>query len=301
MSLSNLLNRLLGFSNGPDKSLISLVLLMRGPRKLKDEFISASAQKAWDGHLLEGRRLLVAGGEPSFIISAGSRSFVVNTYSSPYVRSPEKTAKSIPEPWIREAFVKHGAWLSVELLRPENPEGVEFIECMQMMGRLTAELANDNCLVVLSPQMNQMRVYEPGIRERLAGENPFDALKSTEPPLPEGSQDPKMREAVTEARRRWPEFAAAFSRRQHGQLFSARAALSDGKNWEWLWIRVTAIEGNVVTGKLDHKPGSITTMQGGDRVSVDASEIGDWMYVENGQIIGRFTTRPVTEPHLPYR
>ena len=77
--------------------------------------------------------------------------------------------------------------------------------------------------------------------------------------LTDPGDDPRYKTAEAEARRRWPEFVAAFARRAPGDTFSVKSAFSDGKQTEWMWIRVESIEpdgegGQRIKGTLASEP-----------------------------------------------
>ncbi|MDX1982909.1 MAG: DUF2314 domain-containing protein [Bryobacteraceae bacterium] len=295
MSLMNLMNKVLGFQANPEKPLISLVLLLDRPRELHDDKVQHAVWEAWRRHYGPADEAsTVVGEQPTYVVSSRDRSFVVNSYSTPYVKDVQRAAKSIEPDLVRQAFLRHKAWISVDLLRPQIPEGKEFVECMGLLGKLAAELIDEDCVALTSPHTNQTQVCSPAIREKLLGTNPFDAFREPVKPavksaVPDAPLQPPP--SVAEAQRRWPEFMQAFGSRKSGQLFSVRANVTDGRRQEMVWIRVQTIRGADISGLIDNHPARLTELKQGDRVSAKAGEVSDWMYVDRGNLVGGFTER----------
>src|SRR5207248_9378684 len=113
------------------------------------------------------------------------------------------------------------------------------------------------------------------------------------------ADNPRMKAAVAEARRRWPEFIAAFEGRHRvargasDGVFSAKAAFRDGEREEFMWVKVTAIENDVVFGTLDNEPGVVKNVRLGQRVKFPLSELNDWIYRQGKDLRGVFTIAAV--------
>jgi antitoxin MazE len=106
--------------------------------------------------------------------------------------------------------------------------------------------------------------------------------------------DPEMEAAIAEAKRRWPEFAAHFSRRdlKNDVPFIVKAPFGKGDNEEFMWVSVEAIDSDLVRGKLANQPHRIPDMYDGQEVTVPVSAIMDWMCVdERKQAVGGWTQR----------
>ncbi len=297
MSLMNLMNRVLGFQAGPDKPLISLVMLLDNPREMDDERVRVSAGVAWAKHYgASDESSTVVGEPPTYVVSSRDRSFVITNQSGLYVKDMQKATRHVASEAVRRAFMKHRAWLSVDLLRPQNPEGTEFVECMGLLGKLAAELVEDDCLVLISPHTNQMRLCDLSLKDKLSSANPFDSFRDLPAEIrPEENHAPPV---SLEAQRRWPEFLDAFRQRQSGQLFSVKAMISDGKLKERVWIRVYNINGEKIAGLIDSHPSRLTDLKQGDRVWATSSEISDWMFVKQGNLVGGFSERIMAgHPH----
>jgi uncharacterized protein YegJ (DUF2314 family) len=102
-----------------------------------------------------------------------------------------------------------------------------------------------------------------------------------------------MLAAVAQARQEWPRFKDAFEARA-GENFSVKAPVTHGDNTEFIWISVTAIEGERVYGELANDPGDLGPLKLGSKASVQVSDLNDWCYVDAEQnLAGGFTIAAV--------
>jgi uncharacterized protein YegJ (DUF2314 family) len=82
--------------------------------------------------------------------------------------------------------------------------------------------------------------------------------------------------------------------------------LESGFGYEHLWLGDISIQNGIYYGLVSNKPCYISYLEPGDRVSFNAAGISDWMYIENGAIIGGLSIkyliqqipRPDLEPGL---
>ena len=56
-----------------------------------------------------------------------------------------------------------------------------------------------------------------------------------------------------------------------------------------MWLIVTAIDGDQITGKLGNSPIELRNIREGDCVQVLKPEIGDWVYTEETVLVGGFS------------
>lgn len=124
---------------------------------------------------------------------------------------------------------------------------------------------------------------------------PFDAGCKKKNVVEVHETDPEMNAAIAEARRRWPEFAAAFAGRKKGDSFLAKYpfATTEGP-LEHIWLEVTEITADQqVIGNINNEPYGHIGHKLGDRVTVPSREISDWAYTRDGSKIieGGFTIK----------
>ena len=269
---------------------ISLVLLLSEPRYLDATLLSKLVQRAW-----QANAITIDGKSSSFKIDADGRSFTIQNVDSPYFDHPQKVAAEMRELRLREVVVQHRAWLSVEFVETQNRE--EPSKIYQLIGRLISELCDSDCLAVLAPATGAINVYDDEIREGLCHKNPAELLNNFihAPVVTISPADPRMRQAVAEAKKRWPEFVSAFERRSGDQHFSIRAPFGDGQHTEFMWVGVTAIENDMIYGKLGNEPLHVRGMNAGETVKVRVGDMNDWMFTEGKAMRGGFTIEAIRQ------
>jgi uncharacterized protein YegJ (DUF2314 family) len=281
--------------------LISLVLLLRDERFLDERILTGLVNQAWDAELEAGdpqAAEFVVGQSPSFVIQFRNRHFLVNNFARTYVEDMQTAIREIKEVRLRRAFEEHRAWLSVDLLGEcHDPCDVE--EIYGLIGKLTAAMADDDCVALYAPQTGQMIPYDASLDEKLGGKRVLDVFSSiVEVPVMEvSSDDPRMRAAVREARRRWPEFVSAFERRQPGQNFAVKLAFHDDTCHEFMWVAVSALEGNRIYGKLDNDPVQVKNIRCGSYVHASIDELNDWAFTRGEDMFGGFTIKAIQAIH----
>ncbi|HYG75346.1 MAG TPA: DUF2314 domain-containing protein [Planctomycetota bacterium] len=283
---------------GDNRPLFSIVLLLKEPRHLDDKMLQKIAEKAWNCEFPAGENAteFVVGTPPALIIKYRDFMFLVNVFPMPYLKDKEKAAEQIAELRLKHHFLEHTAWWSVDLLGEHTEEQIK--EGFTYIGRLVAELADSNCLLLYSPTNQYMNVYTPEMQEKLRGPDPlkdFAAERSFAPVTGISGDDPRMVAAVEEARRRWPEFVAAFETRKSGQKFAIKAPFSDGEHTEYMWMSVSGIENDVIYGQLENDPVNVRGMKLGSRVKTTLPDLNDWIYSNGNEPVGGFTIKILVE------
>lgn len=298
MSFWSWLISLFGRRKRPEKRIVSLVLLLREERYLDPVILRKLASNAFDVEFEDtddaDNFVVTVQDDVNFMIQAHGQMFLVNNYARPYIEDVEEVSEEIQELRLRQAVREHRAWLSVDQFGPAHlSEEASF----HWIGRLLAELIDNDCTAIFCPANSRGCVYEPELDDLLRGPDPLQIFESHQrPPVLEISDtDPLMMQAVQEARDRWPEFVAAFEERQAGDVFSVKAPLSDGDMTEFMWLSVGAIENNIVFGRLDNDPVSIGRIKSGDRVRVSVDDLNDWLYTQGTRQHGGFTVAVLTK------
>lgn len=296
-----------------DPPMTSLVLLLREPRYLDCAILAQAASSAWGGdyealtsdklkdHEHDDAQRYVLGESPHLIVRNPEGLFIVHTVPAPYFEDSEKLADSLGEARLRKVLEDHRAWLSVDLLGPLDPS-VARESFYPQIARLIAELAGPDCLGIVRPETGAINVYDASMDQKLRGPNPLaDMLEPLDAPVIEvPDDDPRMKAAVAEARRRWPEFVEAFGHREEGQHFSVKVPITAGARTEFIWVEVKGIAGGVIFGNLGNDPVDLGDLKDGDPVEVLVKDLNDWCYLKDGQPVGLFTW-PVFERILANR
>jgi uncharacterized protein YegJ (DUF2314 family) len=103
--------------------------------------------------------------------------------------------------------------------------------------------------------------------------------------------DPRMKAAIAEAKRRWPEFVKAFSTHKPGQVFLVKAMFIEGEEIEWMWVKPDQVTATSISGTLSDEPEFVKNVKQGQRVTKSASDIGDWAFGNGDQITGSFSDK----------
>jgi uncharacterized protein YegJ (DUF2314 family) len=281
-----------------EKPLISLVQFRRAPNNfLTDKKLGEIAQRLWGEQKTgkaEGESWLAVGQNPSFIVNAPGVTLLVNNFPRRYFDEQDDPGE-MNELRLRRALESHTAWLSVDLLSMSDATKSRE-EAYPLIAKFFAELLDEDCLAIYTPETGQILAYEPALAEKLRGPNPMEIFAELNfaPVVQIADDDPKMKAAVDEARRRWPEFVTAFNARA-GEHFAIKAPVAFEDNIEFIWIEVDRIEGETVHGKLANDPVALGEMKLGDTVKVPLATLNDWNYVADGKLEGGFTVKVLRE------
>ncbi|MGE3164750.1 MAG: DUF2314 domain-containing protein [Planctomycetota bacterium] len=278
-----------------DDSPYSFVFLLKENRKLDAAKLTKVVQRVFprtDKSDPEGE---VRGEAPRFMVQTPKARLLILNVDNPYVEDREKAAGKVYELRRREAIRTHEAWLSVDWYG-DLPAGGE-AEAYATIGKLAAALAGNDCLALFSPRENRLVPYSKGVVTKLRGKNPLDAFEDSEYPAVDGvdNEHPKLVAAQEEARRRVGELIEAF-RKSGGKLeCTVKAPFVEGDFTEQMWVTVTKIDSETIHGKLANEPVRIRKLELDDPVKLKLEEISDWMYFENGQMVGGFTVKAIAE------
>jgi uncharacterized protein YegJ (DUF2314 family) len=280
--------------------LISIVALLREPVTFDPAVLAKVAGKAWRADLgdgeSEGADGFVAGADIVNTIMHDGRMFLINSFARPYFDDPESLAEQIPDLRIRTLFREHQAWFSCDALgvNHSTPDS-EIRDWYRRLGKLFVGLLDENCLLIYLPDTGMSYPINEDTEMALRSKNPVEALDETlNPPILEVSgDDPLMVEAVEKARASWPKFVAAFEANA-GENFSVKAPITAADNTEFIWISVTAIEGDLIYGELANDPADLGRLKLGSKVSVPLADLNDWCYMDgDGNLTGGFTIEAV--------
>jgi uncharacterized protein YegJ (DUF2314 family) len=110
------------------------------------------------------------------------------------------------------------------------------------------------------------------------------------PVMEMSNDDPRMVAAIVEARKRWPEFVAAFQA-SGPEGFAVKATFSDNEVEESMWVKVQSITADQIIGELANAPMELKQIREGDSVTVAVAQVLDWGYGNGDQIEGLFTQK----------
>jgi len=101
-----------------------------------------------------------------------------------------------------------------------------------------------------------------------------------------------MHQAVTKARKTVGKFIDALKHPVAGQTdFEVKKPFVQGSDVEHIWLSDVQFSGSRFQGRVDNTPRKIHGLKVGQLVSVNPNEISDWVYVDNGKLVGGYTIR----------
>ena len=108
--------------------------------------------------------------------------------------------------------------------------------------------------------------------------------------------DPVMLAAMEKARETVGTFIEALRKPRAGQRnFSVKTAFRDGEEEDHLWLTDLRYEDGQFVGRISNDPELVKNVSMGDRHAVPAAEISDWMFIDEGKLVGGYSIRAVRE------
>jgi len=104
--------------------------------------------------------------------------------------------------------------------------------------------------------------------------------------------DKDMNVAIDDARSSVSEFVERLKNpKPTDESFSVKKMISDGEEVEYLWLTDVSYSDGKFTGIINEDPQSVRDVIFGQEVTVEETEILDWMYLDDGELVGNFTLR----------
>ena len=112
--------------------------------------------------------------------------------------------------------------------------------------------------------------------------------------------DPEMNAAVAKAQETLPQFISALQLPAPNQSdFTIKIGFKDGEDTEYMWLSPVTYDGAQFKGKLDNDPVSVRNVKIGDEITVGPDRVVDWMYVQDGKLVGGYTLRVLRDRMSP--
>lgn len=281
--------------------LISLVLLLREPRKLDHDAIAHAASAAAGGRVGEEA---IEEKPPYHRVRLKSGSYVISDVAEPYFTKPEEYA-DVKDEHIREMIGKHRAWIAVDWLGQGEPADVR--ATYEQIGKMAAQLAGPGTLAIYSPELDRFADFHGPEKAKLAGPDPLSIFSAgaggetaSAPGAPAGvmiaDDDPALKHAREDARSRWAEFVQAFNARKPGQYFGVKGPFEESDRREFMWLTVDEIDGQKIHGKLESQPASLKGWKRDQDIHIKVGDVEDWLYTTPAkESIGGFTEKVLAD------
>ena len=278
---------------------VSVVLLQSSLPKLSEPQLVAKIKAAWKVDLSpkkdgdENQEGFVVKGGPGFIIKTKDSQYMMIMATEPYLK--KDAIDEVEELRLKTMLKEHGAWVSVDLLSGDQElSPAAKAREWKLVASLAAELLNEKTVGVILPEPNVIVVKNDSTADQLRQNDPVTALKDSQDVAVVGadSDDPEMEKAVEDARKSWSDFAKAFEAKAEGTgNFGVKFPFDAPENKEFMWVEVTSLDDEFVTGKLANDPVWVKDLKLGSKVKRKISEIADWMYIKDGDIVGGYSVK----------
>ena len=112
-------------------------------------------------------------------------------------------------------------------------------------------------------------------------------------------EDPEMIEAIHQARGTLGQFLENFISPQPNQTsFLLKVVFEENGEREHIWMADLELHTDPPTGVVANEPG-LQGLRYMERVPFSPSDVTDWMYLEDGALVGGFTTRLLLKKRRP--
>ncbi|MFN9717357.1 MAG: YegJ family protein [Planctomycetota bacterium] len=275
---------------------VSVVLLQKAVAILTEKMLAEKIDKAWGIDLSGGDEKsedFVIKGGPGFVIRTKDIQYIIMIGKEPYL--DEAAANEVDEVRLKTALKKHRTWLSVDLLSGDKElSEPERVQAWKRVATLAAELLDVNTVAIIMPEPGIAVAASDNTAELLRQKDPVAALRNSlnVPVVKASSADPDMEQAVEEARQTWPDFVRAYQKKEAGtESFSVKFAFDAPEDKELMWVEVTSIDDEFVTGRLANDPVWVKDLKLGSKVRRQVSEVSDWMYLRDGRMVGGYSVQ----------
>jgi len=285
----------------------SIVLLQTALPELSLERFADVVSKAWPAD--SEQRVVIDTADlaipekrdPGFSVGvSGDLNIWVTLSPRPFVKAAD--IEQVSDLRIRKMLNAHRASISIHVVsrkhRKLNDDETLPATLIPLMTELAAELVDTKTLGIIVPSEEILLPRGADLQSLLREKDPITALKNAAnvPVVNSADDDPQIKAAVQEARTTWNQFTKAFeSRAQNTESFNVKFPFKSKDKTEFMWIEVTSINENMVTGKLGNDPVWAKDLKLGDEVKMKVSELADWMYLKDGEMVGGFSVKVLLE------
>src|SRR5471030_1114340 len=107
------------------------------------------------------------------------------------------------------------------------------------------------------------------------------------------ADDAEIETAITNAKETFGQFLKAFfNPTEKRKSFLVKVVFVEGEQAEHIWIADLAFSGQTPRGVIANEP-AIPNLKFMQKVEFHPSQITDWMYIEDGYLIGGYTTKVI--------
>jgi uncharacterized protein YegJ (DUF2314 family) len=112
--------------------------------------------------------------------------------------------------------------------------------------------------------------------------------------------DPDMDAAFKKARATLKEFLALVRQpRETITNYAVKVGIPHREGTEYFWISRFIQEKDRLVGRIDNTPRMVRNVREGERISFKESDVVDWLYRENGKMVGNYTACALIKKEPP--
>jgi uncharacterized protein YegJ (DUF2314 family) len=117
--------------------------------------------------------------------------------------------------------------------------------------------------------------------------------------VPFSSEDVQVEAAIREAKANFKQFIEAFCHPTERQKsFLVKVVFDEGEQREHIWLADLDLGSAKPSGVVANEP-KLPRLRFMQRVEFEPSYISDWMYIEDGYLVGGYTTRVIRNRMTP--
>jgi uncharacterized protein YegJ (DUF2314 family) len=287
----NLFGRIIRSIFGPkEPDPVALVLLLRSPRELPElivrQAIEAGTECAVDPDSISSQPF-----KYEWVSNGWRISFLtIPTRYLPARRENKREAR------LGQAIEAHTAAILIDVW--EAPPNVDRVcDGINLIGKMAIPLIDSDVTAIYCFNTQRANLVDEELATALRDGRAFEIMSTMnfDPVITQYSHK-KMDSAIAEAKRRFPEFEAAFhSRTTQGDPFLVKLPFGEENSVEHMWVSVSAIEGGEIIGTLENKPMRQPGLKQGSTVTRPASDISDWIFKDGESVVGGFTTDALSD------
>lgn len=119
-----------------------------------------------------------------------------------------------------------------------------------------------------------------------------DGSHNEDKTVPVSVEDAQMNDAISKAKASLSSFIEILKSPKPGQkYFLVKGRFVSGEEVEHIWVADISFDGRSFQGVIANEPKSIKDLKFKQPITVNSSDVSDWMYVQNGKLVGGFTSR----------
>lgn len=272
-------------------------VLCRKARPWSATVLAEAAKRAWpqtspsaaDITVVEMPKEVAAFGLQAFALMApnGPLHLTAGSQPSEEARSRASSVTHVGEMRLQDAIANHTAWFTVDTIATEDP--AQHATLQQDIAQLVAALLDADSVAMFSAPFG-FALVGAGTAAALAVAPAAAFRLAPEPPVvPAPADDAALAAAAARAQATLGEFEAGFRAKRGDAEFFVKAPFAEREHVEHLWLRVTAIAGDAITGTVENQPVRLPRPQLGQVVRVARGEVSDWLVRSEAGQLGGFS------------